>query len=340
MQRIRKSGSGAFLALLPTLPAHAGIIILLLLASPLCAAATTSFELDLQDLDRVKPAPSPQKVRKLPPKPAPKRHDIVTRSSSGHVKYTVKPGDHLFRILMKQFGLSNDSAERLIPEVARLNGISDIRQLSVGQVLLLPSRTGTKHPHEQRKLRQRGDSPQTAAGSTVTARAATAPPELEPDPEPAAYAAETAVPPAAEADPVPVKTEKIPSTTREELIDGILAALAIETRENEVLEANIGGNPLSVKVDRFFIERGRRFIVNCTPKDQFNYTLLRLLERDGYTLIDVEGSGFNKVTEKLLSQLGRTYRSVEGEADGESAEAAGFLVENGAGQVFLTDASK
>ncbi|KAF0221871.1 MAG: outer membrane efflux [Geobacteraceae bacterium] len=54
-------------------------------------------------------------------------------------EYIVKPGDNLFRILVRGYGLSTDKAAELIPEIKRLNGISDIRRLKVGAKIKIPS---------------------------------------------------------------------------------------------------------------------------------------------------------------------------------------------------------
>jgi hypothetical protein len=52
--------------------------------------------------------------------------------------YTVRPGDHLFHILMHRYGLSNTAAEMIIPEIMRLSGIQKPENLSVGQRLTIP----------------------------------------------------------------------------------------------------------------------------------------------------------------------------------------------------------
>ncbi len=62
----------------------------------------------------------------------------IRSSAAGMSDYTVRPGDHIFKILMKEYDLSNAEAEALIPEVKRLNGISDIRRLQVGRSLRIP----------------------------------------------------------------------------------------------------------------------------------------------------------------------------------------------------------
>lgn len=76
----------------------------------------------------------PPAARSAEGRPSPRRE----RTASGLTEYTVRPGDHIFKILMKEYGLSNREAEALVPEVRRINGITDIRRLRVGQTIRLP----------------------------------------------------------------------------------------------------------------------------------------------------------------------------------------------------------
>lgn len=119
----------------------------------LVAAAPGSFDIDVKELDQGKPAPpkaKEPKVQKAPQKAAPasKPHPPAhaapkaAHSGDGYIRYTVKPGDHLFKILMVDFGMSNEKAEHLIPEILRINDIGSIRSLKVGSVILIP-REGT-----------------------------------------------------------------------------------------------------------------------------------------------------------------------------------------------------
>ena len=80
------------------------------------------FELDLQTLAGKK---SPSKPHQAGGKRSSRNH--VVHSSSTHAKgecYTVKSGDHLFKILMRDYGLSNNEAESFIEEIKRENNIS------------------------------------------------------------------------------------------------------------------------------------------------------------------------------------------------------------------------
>lgn len=60
-----------------------------------------------------------------------------SKSAKGDV-YTVKPGDHLFKILMRDYALSNDEAESFIEEIKRENNIYDIKRIKIGQKIIIP----------------------------------------------------------------------------------------------------------------------------------------------------------------------------------------------------------
>ena len=59
--------------------------------------------------------------------------------SAGKTIHTVKPGENLFKILMRDYALSNEEAEIVIEEIRRENNIYDIRRLKVGQKIIIPS---------------------------------------------------------------------------------------------------------------------------------------------------------------------------------------------------------
>nr|WP_330217061.1 LysM domain-containing protein [Geobacter pickeringii] len=108
---------------------------LALAASPEHARAIDPrFELDPRLLDSTGEASHRGKAVKKARKGA--------KAEAGISEYTIRPGDHIFKILMRDYGLSNDEAEALVPEVKRLNGISDIRRLRVGQSIRIPLAPG------------------------------------------------------------------------------------------------------------------------------------------------------------------------------------------------------
>lgn len=52
--------------------------------------------------------------------------------------YTVKSGDNLFKILMRDYGLSDAEADSFIEEIKRENNIYDIKRLKIGQKITIP----------------------------------------------------------------------------------------------------------------------------------------------------------------------------------------------------------
>lgn len=104
-------------------------------------AAQEPYDIDLKELRR----PPRHRAKEQTPQRTPRESPAVGvngKSSS----YTVRPGDHLFLILMQRYGLSNEAAERLIPEIMRLNGIRKAESLSVGQRLTIPLPAVTVKP--------------------------------------------------------------------------------------------------------------------------------------------------------------------------------------------------
>lgn len=104
---------------------------------PVHGAMDASFELDPQSLGvsatpkkAVKPVASPHKRRVA--------KSYVTGAGET-VVHTVKPGDNLFKILMRDYGLSNGEADNLIDAICRENGISDIKHLKIGQKIVIPA---------------------------------------------------------------------------------------------------------------------------------------------------------------------------------------------------------
>lgn len=59
-------------------------------------------------------------------------------STAKGTTYTVRAGDHLFKILMRDYGLSNNEAESFIEEIRRENNIYDIKRLKIGQKIIIP----------------------------------------------------------------------------------------------------------------------------------------------------------------------------------------------------------
>ena len=109
------------------------LALLCLPARPLPAtAAQTPYDIDVRDLDRVtppRPAPAKEKIRHREKRPTHRgrRGHRASRVRKGHAprgyaRYTVRPEDNLYKILMVHFGMSNEEADRLVPQVLRVNG--------------------------------------------------------------------------------------------------------------------------------------------------------------------------------------------------------------------------
>lgn len=111
--------------------------LLLPLHGGLAQAAPSSFELELKDLETTKPSPKPRHRQTRQPRKA-IDSDHASAATAGFTRYTVKPGDFLFKILIRNFGLSNAQAEALIPEIQRLNKLPSATRLEVGQTILIP----------------------------------------------------------------------------------------------------------------------------------------------------------------------------------------------------------
>lgn len=112
-------------------------LVSLLLQGHLHAAMDPGFELDQNSLKGLvgQARPSAKTVKK-------KGRSTVevsrkTKVFAGSV-YTVRSGDNLFKILMREYALTNDEAEALVEEIRRENNIYDIKRLKVGQKISIP----------------------------------------------------------------------------------------------------------------------------------------------------------------------------------------------------------
>lgn len=100
------------------------------------AVMDSRFELDPKTVAGLKSSAKPHQAGKKRSSRPP-----ADQSASKPVKggvYTVKQGDHLFRILMRDYGLSNNEAESFIEEIKRENNIYDIKRLKIGQKIIIP----------------------------------------------------------------------------------------------------------------------------------------------------------------------------------------------------------
>ncbi|MDD2320810.1 MAG: LysM peptidoglycan-binding domain-containing protein [Geobacteraceae bacterium] len=125
-----------------------GIFLLLgaLLHAGWACGAESPFEIEIGELERTEAVS--KEVKKAQPKPSAKKRRSKTvampaesaggQHSGEYARYTIRPGDHIYKILTTRFGLSSAKAEQLIPEVMRINGISNTSGLQIGQTILLP----------------------------------------------------------------------------------------------------------------------------------------------------------------------------------------------------------
>jgi hypothetical protein len=147
-------------------------------ALPVYAVVDPRFELDLKALGVA--GHSGEKAKAV--KPSKKGHMKSRTESAAGISgsdgsvYTVRFGDNLFKILMHDYGFSNDEAEKGINLICRENNIADIRRLKVGQKIVIPfsrrvvgkssrnlqSLTAGKEIHEARGLALSMAPPDTA----------------------------------------------------------------------------------------------------------------------------------------------------------------------------------
>jgi hypothetical protein len=296
-------------------------------------AADSRFEIDLNELPKTVAPPAKRIQTPHPAKTRAARAPAKSGAADGSLRhYTVKPGDHIFKILMRDFGLSNQQAEQLIPDIVRLNGIGDIRRLRVGQELqipLAPSSRGSRRSDSKQTARHEAAPPLTtepltvaeqpapAAVTTVPAEPETAaaiqpapapPPTNPPEPETVKTLQEQSPPPAAPpAKPERVVVSPVTARDRDGIIDAVLDLLAPGWVRNRIVEGgrdSTDGSYVSIKVNRYFEHLGYRYIVN-SESDPLTLTLLRLLEVQGDRVVNVgRDEQATAVAARLATRMG------------------------------------
>lgn len=282
-------------------------------------AAESRFEIDLKELPKAAapPAKSVHAPKAAVGKPRSTARKVAT---DGTARYTVKQGDHIFKILMRDFGLSNRQAELLIPDIARLNGISDIRRLRVGQELLIPLTPSARSARKAPPTAPSGTepSPQPSPAEELPVASHPGPATLpEPPLQETVTAAPAAQPPAVSepqppaAPPVPDKPARVaicPVTAkdRDGIVDTLLDLMAPGWVRNRIVEGgkeSTDGSYVSIKVGRYFEYLGYRYIVN-SENDPLTLTLLRLLEVQGDRVINVgPDEGAAVIAARLASKM-------------------------------------
>lgn len=240
-------------------------------------SSPASFEINLKELRRIAPPLSAKRARH-------KRHAPVAAvpeaaESGRNSIHVVQPGENLFLILMKRYGLSNQTAEQLIPEIMRLNGITSPQGLKIGQRLHipLPDRNEKKSiPPRAAEAKALQQTPAASPGTTPPA-----PPKPAVAPSAAASISITSAPPCSMAHDI---LEKM----------GLLTSSLTRIQGGETVSATYGGRSVTVA---------------CGLSKAEMYTYERLLAHNGAKLL---AFGRNEsdacVVEKLADHLGLEFR--------------------------------
>ncbi len=309
-------------------------------------AAPGGYEIDLNELKKLKGTPAIKKSSPAVRKSAP--HQTASRAADQpthpgvSATYTIKPGDNLFKILMRDFGMSNHEAELLIPGIIRANGLSSGTRLTVGQKIVIQQESRSSiQPHQKQTAslhRQKKPSlPVEAPSLHEEASAVTPKVSLLHGQEPSRPLID-----------MPLEVKSVTGTDSNQLVEGLLTALSIPWTPDKVIEGSTGkenGERFSIKVDRYLEFQNKRYVVAGNSQDPFAYTMLRLLEMGGYTIIRLNTKpGFTSLASHLLTQLEipftkglHRFKTIS--EKGETRELNGFMVllPHKPVRVFLTD---
>ncbi|GAM11286.1 hypothetical protein OR1_03597 [Geobacter sp. OR-1] len=222
---VHKSGTPGLIAFLAVIICMAGRI-----SAAGAAAPGAQFEIDLKELDKLKTAPKqePARPRKEAAARAAEKRTEAPRPLKGNVTYTVKPGDNLFKILMRDFGMSNREAELRIPELVRINGLSGSTRLTVGSKLVIPAERQAREHHHRQPRHEETRAPKTETPAAEAAPAEPAPPVAAPVPqEPSSTV------------PAHVAVKSITGAAPYQALDQLLAALSLQWERDKVIEGTI-----------------------------------------------------------------------------------------------------
>jgi hypothetical protein len=96
------------------------------------------FELDPQALTGAKKSETPHStVKKRISRSAPVESPSGGATDKG-IAYTIKPGDQMYKILIRDYGLSRNEAWQYMEEIKRENNISDIEFIKAGSKITIP----------------------------------------------------------------------------------------------------------------------------------------------------------------------------------------------------------
>ena len=251
------------------------IVVSITMTPPPATAALENFEIDIKELHNTKqPQPIKQKLHKSHSKDA-APHEIDVIELEGESVYVVHPGEHLFKILMKQYGLSNPAAEQLIPEVMLLNGITSPKELKVGQRLRIPLSARAS------KLK----APQPTSGQSVAPAAAI---KASSKPHPAASIAIVSAP---------------ACKLARDMLDtfGLLKPSPIAVQKLETVSASYAGRDVTV-------------ICGLSRAEKYTYERL-LLPINVQLLAFEGGESDERIIEKISNHLGLAFRKYDSDSN-------------------------
>lgn len=134
--------------------------------------------------------------------------------------------------------------------------------------------------------------------------------------------------------------------TPEALADRLLSALDLPAEKDRYIELygeSSKGISLSIKADRTFKESGQEYVISTFKGDPVHYTLMRLLETQGYRVIMLAPEDdFRRVSEKILSRLKIPARLAVHDLFPDAGQPygikmSGFMLKEGRKNIFLTD---
>lgn len=309
---------------------HPTVIMLFLLSAIICqpgsgVAEQNNFDIDIKELH---PTPAKQS-RRAPHVKTREKNAVATDSKEGFSSYTVRPGDHLFLILMRHYGLSNNAAERLIPEVMRLNGIQNPHGLTVGKRLTIPL------PLQQErsvKLARKNTEPTaqttpeqpSAQGEAATQEQAAQPEQPLPQEQttqPAPQEQPITVQPTEQTETGKAQVAKSPETVQEPQTqpahNTVEQQITLKADRPCTLARNMAkemgllepGRTVVQGADSFTAEyAGVTVVVACGLTSEETYTYGRLLTQpDMHLLVFARNESCKNVIEKMARLIGLSY---------------------------------
>ncbi len=139
----------------------ANLCLMLAIAAPLYGVAAPP-ENEISPAVKSSAVPSRTSSKKNRRRSAPPAKQVVADTASGTL-YTVKAGDSLFKILRREYGLTEKQAAKFLDVVRRENKISDFRRLRIGQKITITALYQKAPAGVANNVRIPGDSTTAAA---------------------------------------------------------------------------------------------------------------------------------------------------------------------------------